>query len=184
MTEPKMTHVLLSTSHFIATITYPYEHNSTKAVLEISPVIHAGRDTASLADLFFENISKDSTSENRKKKREYLYQLLELLSIRQLEEIHDNIHAEEIPKILKHATSVLICLLDREGTCVLTRERSSSDVQVAIEEFQSLTGCIITEYHNGDVEITEESHDKDPIARKKRDFGFRKNLDCSHNPVD
>lgn len=123
MSFVKMTDILVSTKAFIVTLTHPAKakslrEESAEIIIEVTPIIQAATQEANLAEKFFEIITADSTSRNRRLKEENLKHFVTACSKQIFEQFWDSSHWKSLEQNCLRIPHITCLLYDVSGNVV------------------------------------------------------------------
>jgi hypothetical protein len=142
MGESKMTSVLITTSQFLATLTYPVKNKveqhvsrnvsfiqeSIDAVVEVVPIVHKASKGQEIAVKFYNVLSQNASNEYMRSKRENMQDLLESCGQKVREEMKESIQHIALENLLGNVETVIINLLDKSGTLVQSKRIHIEDI--------------------------------------------------------
>lgn len=148
MQEAKMTNIIVSTDHFVTTLTYPVKNkivqpvskkitmvlDSVDAVLEVSPTALGAKNRPNLAEEFFSIISVDSSIEYSKSKREHLAGFITDCNDKEKNAIKSSINLTALENISKKVATLIVTLLSKDGEVVSTRRTTVADCLFAFRQ--------------------------------------------------
>lgn len=152
MQEAKMTNIIVSTDHFVTTLTYPVKNKITQpvskkitmvlesvdAVLEVSPTALGGKNRPNLAEEFFSIISVDSSIEYSKSKREHLLGFIADCNDKERGNIKSSLNLKALENISKKVATLIITLLSKDGEVVSTRRTTVADCLFALGQILNM----------------------------------------------
>ncbi len=146
MSFVKMTDILVSTSAFIVTLTYPAKaksHNyddwadiNFETVLEVTPIIQSATEDVGLAKKFFNALCSDSSSHNRRFKDHALKTFVEGCTKRDFEQFWDSTNWRTLERLCLRVPNVTCMLYDKTGNVVHMIECSAIEVVRALKRIE------------------------------------------------
>lgn len=114
MSLVKMTDILVSTSAFIVTLT---NQAKDKVILEVSPIGNVGPNSR-LAELFFRCLTSDSSSQNLRRKKEWLKSFVSGSNTKVVAEFWDNAHWKTLEGLCLKVPYITCIIYDSTGNVV------------------------------------------------------------------
>ncbi len=146
MSFVKMTDILLSTSAFIATLTYPAKAKSQangnwadanhETVLEVTPIIQSATEDVGLAEKFFNIITSDSTAHNRRAKDQVFQSFVQGCTKKIFEQFWDSSNWETLQGLSIRIPTITCMLYDKTGNMVHMITCSAIDVMRALKRIE------------------------------------------------
>ena len=149
-----MTDILVSTSAFIATLTYPVKKSKIgsnyEVILEIIPIVQSATKDIGLAEQFFTVLSADSSVAHRRKKANLLRHFIQSCPQKISEEFWDGAHWRTLEGLCLRIPSITCLLYDRAGNVVKEAISPPIDILWALQRIEE--AFFITQgtplYHN------------------------------------
>lgn len=196
MVDVKMTSILVTTSHFLATLDFPVKNKiaqsiskkvtalqeSIDAVVTVSPIVHHGNghNEEHLAADFYDVICEEAGEFFTKKRQKELQDFLKSCGDKirhELKDCIDNIHIEQLQG---KADNVFINLLDKSGNLVHTTKRSVRDLTIAFKHM-SLRLLLWKEprkrgslFIKHEEELPKKPRRKEKVLRGEKEGGMRR----------
>lgn len=137
MSVTKMTDILATTGAFFATFTYSPKNREADPTIEITPVISSHDKDASLASTFFEIITSDSSSHNRRWKEDLLWHFVQGCSRKESEEFWDNAAWTTLEASAPDILWTTCVLYNQRGEAVDVRVCKTADIVSALKKVES-----------------------------------------------
>lgn len=151
MGDVKMTNILVSTSHFVATLAFPVKirteqavskrktivQESIDAVIEVTPVIHTATEQPILAELFYNEISEENPSQFTKRKQASLRCFLDKCGAKVRQEIANTIQPNVLEQLIGHADMVIVNFIDKGGRLLKSTKRYITDILSSLSHMES-----------------------------------------------
>jgi len=155
MVDVKMTNIVVSTSQFLATLSYPVKNKITysvtkktsvvqesiDAVIEVTPIVHRvikpKKNQKTIAQQFYDVLSCDAEVFFTKAKQRELTTFLEACGDKVRQEIKEScqkVHLENLEGRVEH---VFVNLLDQAGNLVQSTTRTPHDILAALHHLET-----------------------------------------------
>ena len=142
MSIVKMTDILVSTSAFVVTLSYPTKAKSSKNesatefILEVTPIIQSATKDIGLAKQFFDIITSDSTRHNKRAKDKTLSSFVQKCSKRLLEEYWDSSHWKTLQGLSLRLPYLTCILYDTTGNLICETHTKVLDILWALQKLE------------------------------------------------
>ncbi len=152
MVDVKMTNILISTSRFLATLTYPVKNKVTQpvsktnvtlkesidAVIQVTPIIHhASQLHNHLTAQFYEVLSQEEAMVMTKNKEKQLHEFLELCGEKVREELKQNAEQNALNLLDSGVHTIFVNLLDSSGNLIQSKSRSVQDIVASLTHIRT-----------------------------------------------
>lgn len=152
MVDVKMTNILVTTSQFLATLTYPVKNKvalpvskkqmtmreSIDAIIEVSPIVHSATQLhAHLTEQFYEVLTQEASQVLTKNKEKALVEFLESCGEKVREELKQNAEEDALDLLEGEVNTVFINLHDAQGNLIQTKRRSVQDIVAALTHIRT-----------------------------------------------
>ncbi len=140
MGSEKMTDIVVSTSAFIVTLSYPAKFKSTginhETVLEVIPIVQSATKDIGLAEKFFDIICADSSAAHRRKKVKLLRAFIHNCPKKITEEFWDSSHWRTLEGLCLRIPSISCVLYDRAGSLLKEVRCSPIDILWSLQRVE------------------------------------------------
>lgn len=141
MSLVKMTDIIVSTNAFIVTLAYSAKAKSeidlsTEAILEVTPIIQSATEDVGLAEKFFNVLTADSSSHNRRMKDQALESFVKGCTKRIFEQFWDSSQWQTLEGLSTRIPTITCMLYDKTGNLVHMITCSALDVMRALQRIE------------------------------------------------